>query len=48
MNEVADFVKNFANTQDQTKEINNFLQGKFELISNHVNFVLLTCYCFLA
>ena len=35
MNEVQDFVKNFANSEGQHKEINNFFSGKIELIANN-------------
>ncbi len=34
MNEVQDFVKNFANSEGQNKEINNFFSGKLEIIAN--------------
>ncbi len=38
MNEVADFVKNFAGaSKDQHNEINDFLSKKHELISNNVS-----------
>jgi hypothetical protein len=35
MNEVQDFVKNFANSEGQNKDINNFFSGKLELIANN-------------
>ena len=38
MNEVQDFVKNFANAEGQNKEINNFFSSKVEHISIQVSF----------
>lgn len=35
MNEVQDFVKNFANSEGQNKDINTFFSGKLELIANN-------------
>jgi hypothetical protein len=40
MNEVADFIKNFAGaSQEQHKEINDFLGKRLELIGNHVIYI---------
>ena len=42
MNEVQQFVQNFADSTENLKEINDFFQSKFETIVNNVRTLFLS------